>query len=548
MAFDGVQKRLRGRPRDEYATFGGVAAAALRADAKRSTTLTWPNPRYLHDPEGFCYYILGFRLWDRQRDTINSVRDHKLTGVRAAQKVSKSRSAAALALWWYCCVKFAKVYMTASTGKQVEGVLYAEIQKLLHESGVCVDCKESGYDGPKPCPHSALIDGTIGATYRSGVRSSDFRLIRGFTSRTAEGIAGFSGAEQFYIVDESSGVPTAIYETIRGNLSGGGKALFISNPTKTNGWFYDIFHGMGQGINLIHISALDSPNIKAGRKVISGLAMPEEVKLYEETYGKQSPFYRVRVLGEFADVGKGRIFSQDMINAAYGAEPAGGDAHSVLSIGIDPSGPSGTGDEAGWCAVRGHRELKLDGFLGMDAPDYIELLKQWIEELKRPGETPVVTVDRDGKEGARIYGTLRAWADDPRNSVKVHLRGVRSGENPVRSINQYVSVRDELCGAVETWVKEGAKLLRDDRRESDLRALEWKESGKGNLTTLMSKKELKKVLGRSPDRYDALSLAVWNSATARTHTSANNPPLPPPPPSRNELLAYEPVVDPYEGQ
>jgi len=543
-----------------YAKFGETIAAKLRTRRDAKGKLVWPSPKYAHDPVGFCRDILGFDVWDKQRELLEAVRDNDLVAVRAAQKVSKSHSAAALALWWYCTVPGAKVRMTSATAKQVEDVLYTQLLELKANSGVCLDCLRESYHGaascehldhgvcgqclraeytgPKPCAHSALIDGVIGKTSRSGFKNRDFRVIKGFTSKTAEGLAGYSGANQLWILDESSGIPNAIYEAVLGNLIAGGKLLVISNPTKTHGFFYDLFNKHGIGFKLLHISGMDSPNVREGQRTVPGLASLKSIERLAAEYGRDSPIFRVRALGEFADIGEGRIFSPEALKVAYEADTA---AVGTLSIGIDPSGPSGTGDESGWCAVRGRRELRLEGHLGLSDVGHVAMLEEWLRELAGPGELAVVTVDREGSVGAAVYAALKAWADaHPGRCV---LRGLRSSEKAIRQPLRYDLIRDELCGAVEAWIADGGSLRKDSKREADLRALEWIEGNKG-LTKLIPKKRIKQILGRSPDRYDALSLAVWNSGTTRTHSNARTAAAAPPKaPRRPNPYAKRP--DPY---
>jgi hypothetical protein len=71
---------------------------------------------------------------------------------------------------------------------------------------------------------------------------------------------------------------------------------------------------------------------------------------------------------------------------------------------------------------------------------------------------------------------------------------------------------------------------------------------KGKLK-VTPKKELRKLLGRSTDRADAVLLTVWRPATWDAAVAAGEAPAPPPPPPPG-LVYEEPRshgLDPYAG-
>jgi hypothetical protein len=54
--------------------------------ARHETTkpLKWFREKYWNDPVGFAWDVLGIRLWSKQRETLELLRDNRFTSVLAA--------------------------------------------------------------------------------------------------------------------------------------------------------------------------------------------------------------------------------------------------------------------------------------------------------------------------------------------------------------------------------------------------------------------------------------------------------------------------------
>src|SRR5262249_40491530 len=94
-----VAKLGRGR---RGVTMAGSLAAGVMAAATAAARIDWPCDRYQAEPVAFFREVLGVDPWRKQIELIEAVRDHKRVSVRAGHKVSKSNSAAGVALWFYC--------------------------------------------------------------------------------------------------------------------------------------------------------------------------------------------------------------------------------------------------------------------------------------------------------------------------------------------------------------------------------------------------------------------------------------------------------------
>jgi len=306
-------------------TFAGDLRAHLAPALRLATSVSWPSPKYRDRPTAFFRDVLGVEPWARQVEVIEAVRDHKRVAVKSGHKVSKSHTAAGIALWFWCSFDDARVVMTSTTSRQVDDILWRETRMMRARAGLCVTCKAANEehadarargelveDVEPPCVHSAMIGGEIGDMARTGLKSDDFREIKGFTAREAEAVAGISGRHLLYILDEASGIKPEIFEAIEGNRAGGARVVMFSNPTKTSGEFFDAFNSKERFYSTHTISSEETPNATYGdddERAIPGLATREWIEEKKQEWGEDSALYAVRVKGEFVELEEGKVFS-----------------------------------------------------------------------------------------------------------------------------------------------------------------------------------------------------------------------------------------------
>lgn len=511
------------------------------------TAIRWPSPRYYDDPIGFFRDILGTDPWEKPRRVLESLRDNPFTFWKSGHRVSKSHTVGGGALWFYASHEDARVVLTAPTARQVDDILWRQTRQMMRDAGRCVRCRENDPHGPRPCEHSALIDGELGERARTGLVSDNFREIKGYTAKDVEAITGTAGKNLLFEIDESAGVAAEIFEGIEGNRAGWSReskhrvrVLAAGNPTKTSGPFYEAFNDEKKKklYSLITTSSLESPNVVAGREVIPGLATKDWCEEKREIWGENSPLYKVRVLGEFPVGEDGKIFT---IHAITQAQQRWADvaAEGRLYIGLDPAGESGMGDETLFAARRGLKLLALVPHTGLTEEAHATHLLSLIAAHKVHREKPVVVVDREGAVGAKVYAFLAAIAESA--AAPFELVGLRSSEKAHRQPMIYDLLRDELAANLYEWVCEGGALLEDDKLAKELHVLEWDQSARGGRLKVTPKKAIRKELGRSPDRYDALALSCWEPLSLRGD----------PPPSREDREddddGAEETFDPYAG-
>jgi len=490
----------------------------------------WPSAEYQTDPVRFGRVELGIDVAqvDGELAIVESVRDNRRTAVSGGRKVGKDFALGLLAIWFYCSFPGARVRFTAVTGQQLRDIFWREIRMLLAHAGRCVDCKRKDPNGPKPCPHAHPIPEEPATLPETGLRSPDFREIIGVQASSEEAAAGISGAYQLNIVDEASDVDEFVFEAIDGNLGGCivGRVVYISNPTRNVGRFYDAFHERSKAFNTIYLSSRETLNVRAGKLVIPGLATREWVQEMEEIYGKDSQWVTIHVDGQFVTNPEGTVFTLEAIDKSFAAcDKAADDDGDELQIGLDIAGAGDGSDESGFAARRGRKMLECYALRGLD-PDsgaHVVHALGLIAKHRRRNDKIRVVVDREGEQGAKAWRKFGEYLAQKDHEDEFHLIGVRASERAQRQQQVYERTRDELIASLASWMRDGGALPADARLRGELNAFRWVPQVSGR-SRLMSKDDMRKILGRSPDRADACSLACWGPMfiAATTETQEGN--------------------------
>lgn len=528
------KQRRPGRPKSP--TLEQDFFTDAHAFAAQSSILSFPCVHYQTDIIGFARDVMGFTpcrtlaelvairddedardvpeherqlcLWGEQIAILEAIMREERVSVSSGHKISKSHTLGIAALWFYSCFHDAKVIFSSTTYHQVESILWAEFRRLRWRAKVS-------------------IPGDMHEVASSGFKSDDFRIVQGFTAKEPEAIAGISGKNLLFLLDEASGIPDKIFEAIEGNRAGGAKIVMTSNPTKTSGTFFESHHSKSQasigpsGFYCFQVSSENTPNAVTGRRLIPGLATKDYVDSMRIEWGPDSPFFKVRILGQFVKNEEGKPFSLELITAAEQrwAETVG---EGRLHVGVDPAGPGENGDESGFAVRRGKKLLHLETKRGMTEQQHLDKVLELLRAFRLPGDVlatamPVVAIDREGPIGFKVWLLIKSHFDDPKCDLPAFILGERASDKAFRRPDIFDNHRDELWGALEAWLKDSGAILTDTKLEKELGEIEWTSNIRNRLKAT-SKDDIRKALGRSPDRGDALCLAVWEPTGYRTVT------------------------------
>lgn len=437
--------------------------------------------RWFNNPLAFFVEVLGLDAWSRMNELTCSVRDHNRVAVRAGQKVSKTTAFSGVALWWWATRTRARFIATSASGRQVKTTIWPEVKRLY------LLAKERGFD----------LGGHFHDSPEGGLKSHDGREILGFSSDDPDKFLGLSSPNLYLGIDECSGVLLEIAKAIQGNLSGGGRMLISGNPTQNTGYFYDAFHTKRRYWHCLHIPSTDSPNVTGelgpGR-VIPGVAVPEFIEEMREEYGEDSPFFKIKILGQFAAEEENAFIKLALVEAAkqrWEKKPP----NDPLWLGVDPARFGG--DPSVAYASRGLWLSKGREWRKQDNVYVAEKVAEFADELREPNEIVNVNVDQSNNNGVADILRRIDW-------MRVHdVLAQESSPDP-----KYDRRRDHVWASGREWLRVGA-IPDEARLHADLLTprYDWNATGRVKIE---SKRELRQRLGnRSTDHGDAALLAVY---------------------------------------
>lgn len=310
----------------------------------------------------------------------------------------------------------------------------------------------------------------------------------------------------------NSGVARPIFEAIEGLLSSGRlvRLLLIGNPNDEATMFGDSFRE-GSVYVPFHISAFDTPNFttfgvteedfknNTWKDKVTGpyprpyLTSPEWAYNAYKTYGPDSPLYMVRVRGDFPPISEDTLIPLPWIEKATDAKLPGG-AEDKTWVGVDVA-RFGT-DESVLTVRRGDTTLlqkaynSLDGFFLADKVE--EIMSEFGIDASQ------VNVDEIGIGGSPI--------DFLRHREK-YVKAINASSK-ASDTTMYVNVRAEMYYTLRNRFKNGTiSIPKSDLLIDELSKIKYKfNSGKIQIE---DKKEMKKRIGKSPDRADSIAMAYY---------------------------------------
>ena len=412
---------------------------------------------------------MGVRLWDKQRQVLEAVRRERRVAVKSGNGLGKGFTAAVTVLWYLHCHDPGIVLSTAPTFRQVRHVLWRQIHRL----------------------HRGAADTLGGRLLDTRWELAEDRYALGLSADGADQFQGFHCENVLVVVDEAAGVEEEIYEAVDAVMtSQNPRLLLIGNPTRTDGSFHRAFHEERGIYRTITISALESPNLRAGAVETPGLVTAEWVEERRVAWGENSDRFRSRVLGEFPSKGEDNMIEMADIEAAvYEGVEDSGTGRVVIGVDVARFGS----DRSVALMRRGERVVWIRAFSRIDTMATAGQVMVAVRE-HRPD---LVNVDAIGV-GAGLADRLREQG--------VPARGVNVAEKPRRDTT-CANLRAEGYRTLARRFRDRRiRIPRDAELIAELATLRYEYDSRGRLL-MEGKDKMKKRNGRSPDKADALMLA-----------------------------------------
>lgn len=322
----------------------------------------------------------------------------------------------------------------------------------------------------------------------------------GFSTKRPENVHGIHGPNDLIIMDDAQGITDQMTEAIENVMAGGNtRILALCNPAVLSGIVYDAAHSKRRLWNYIRISAFDTPNVQQNRIVIPGMITHDQVKEWEEVFGKDSNFYRVKVLAEFPLQEPDTLIPLPWIERAMNLEVQP-NPNNPLILGVDVAWQGD--DDSSICPLQFPVVMPLDVVHGQDTVDIAGRVIMKMNQNKNSK----AFVDIIGM-GAGVENTIR--------HMGLPVVGVNVSMN-AHEKDRFVNLRSEIWWLLRSTLDPSnglnMSLPRDMKLMEELSVQKWKPSVmKGGRIAIAPKEQIKKVLKRSPDRADSLCLATYGA-------------------------------------
>ncbi len=310
-------------------------------------------------------------------------------------------------------------------------------------------------------------------------------------------------------LQEAQGLPDFAFESAEMMAVGShDKVTLTGNTTQVGGEFHR--RCQSPAWVTVRFNAAEHPNVIEGRVVVPGGPTRESIAQRAADYGIESAFYIASVLGLFPDDSIDGLIQRSWMLRAFDLHDSGAlreeSEWAPVVLGLD-------------VARRGHdlnalavvRGAIVEELLTWHEPDMtktadlvVEHARRWTlpsqerrhTELRRPH----LVVDGNGVGGMMVDELRkRGWG----------VTDYNGGEQPVlHHLNKHLNRRAETHWCFRGLVEQGKVALpRDEKLLEEALAQEYTITSKG-LVQLVAKDDIREKLKRSPDRLDAVVMAL----------------------------------------
>lgn len=443
-----------------------------------------PDARWARNPVAWATEKMGLEIWSGQKEILRSVATHPLTAVKSCHEIGKSFSAALTVCWWLDTHPpgSAFVVTSAPTDKQVKAILWREIGRM-HRSG--------GLPG-----RTNLSEWYIGSELVAfGRKPAD---------HDPTAFQGLHAQYMLLVLDEACGMPATMWDAGSSLVANEhSRTLAIGNPDDPLSEFAKKCRP-GTSWNVIQIGYKRTPNFTGepvSEKLKSLLIHPSWVEEKAKEWGPESALFKAKCEGEFPDQNTDGFISLAWLQACRNLElPEGTPVEAGIDVGAG-------GDRTVIRERRGMRAGRERSFVDADPMStigkIIETINEWgIQRVK---------VDVIGI-GWSLTGRLRELSSRHNHTGTTHnaeVVGINFAEASVQP-ERFINLRAETYWTIG---REYSRLGRwdlsnvDDDVFQELTAPSYKIMDSKGKIKIQAKDELRTILGRSPDRADALLLA-----------------------------------------
>lgn len=408
---------------------------------------------------------------------------HHMYALAACKGPGKS-CAEAWAAWWFLTTRDdANIICTSITGDNLATGLWKELavwyslSPMLREA-FALDSEKIVFRGREK---------TWWCYGRSFPRDAD-------KTQQANTLAGLHSPHVMFIGDEAGDFPDGVVVAAEAIFANDVEAYLIlgGNTTRTGGPLYRAARNRTGRWWVKRITG-DPEALDRSTRISLSWA-----KAMIEEHGREHPWVKINVFGEFPDTQSNKLLGPDDIDRAQRrAYPSRDIAQEPIIIGIDTARQGD--DMTALCRRQGVVAFQLKTWRIDDSMVLADQIAAILIEQK----PEAVFIDIGGPSGIAVLDRLC--------QLGFHAMGIDFATDPVGDeplAPLFGNRRAEMYWKAARWVKTHGSLPKDIELGAELCEPEYDVDAKGKQTKywIEPKDEIKKRLGRSPDRADAFAL------------------------------------------
>lgn len=447
-------------------------------------------------PWYFFEEVLDMKLDKWQRKFVESFLENDRTVAIASKGVGKTKLLAGCALYMLTLYHEPKIAVMSVTKDHLRDNLWAEMVKFIEKS---------------PILKATL---TYSAT-RIEIKGNPVPFIsarsipKGANEEEMKGaLAGLHANVVGFFVDEAGSLPDSIFDTADAILANENldpkipkfaRILVCANAERPKGLFYRIYNSKRSGNPSAEAKQWEMINISSD-PLDPNRAERVSVKWAQEVIdkygGREHPVVKINILGVYPDTSEELLLAEWEIDEAMKRSYEDAHvSHMEPSIGVDVSRG---GDDTIICTRRG---LKVYPFIKVDPSADGHAIGRAVKAEAFARNASKVKVDGTGGYGLSVIDYLKA-------DGHLYVLPVIYNKTSTKP-DSFNNIRTEMYVRLRDWVRNGGALPPDPMLKEDL--LAPKLNIRGSRFELEPKEDIRKRLGRSPDRADALAQTFVDS-------------------------------------
>jgi hypothetical protein len=418
----------------------------------------------------------------RIRDGLISADDAIQEAVASGHGIAKSTTVSMITLWAFMTFPDCRGVITANTETQLKTKTWAELGKWFN---LCWFARQF------------FVLNATSLVSKDPERERTWRIDMIPWSKTnPQAFAGLhnKGKRMLMIFDEASEIDDIIWETAEGAFSDRDTQLIwlaFGNPTRNFGRFRECFD-RGQHHSFWHTSQIDSRTVPIYNK-----ARAEKLI---KTYGEDSDYVRIRILGQFPRQGLMEFFSAAEIDAAMSPDRSVFvDASTPLALGVDVARYGRNNSVLFPRKGRDARTIERKVFNGINTVE----LANWVFDCWTLWHPDGIFIDGGGVGGGVVDNCrakhLYVW------EIQFGAKDSITGTTNNNTGEKYANMRAAMYGALRAALP-GMMLPRDPELRTAMLSIKYTFNKKDEIL-LISKEDL---MDENPnlvlDDLDALAL------------------------------------------